>query len=162
MTSRRTFDIVVRPAGETYQSLLRALVPIASLFGVVIRSEKVRLTEAAESVLRSLEPYLVRVEEVTRWPGTQLIGGRVSRRYIYTLDEGSLGVLLTAASDLFQWINPGLPEDLHFLRHDGSTVLGSTAQEEDAWLEVDSNELERWREQVSSEMRDALREHSIG
>ncbi len=78
MTSRRTFDIVVRPAGETYQSLLRALVPIASLFGVVIRSEKVRLTEAAESVLRSLEPYLVRVEEVTKWPGTQLIGGRVS------------------------------------------------------------------------------------
>ncbi|WP_157181531.1 hypothetical protein [Actinopolymorpha alba] len=54
----------------------------------------------------------------------------------------SLEELLTATDDLFKWVNPDLPEDLHFLRVDGSTVLGSVAQEEEAWLELDEVELQ--------------------
>ena len=32
------------------------------------------------------------------------------------------------------------PEDLHFLRAGGSTVLGTVAQEDDAWLEPTDQE----------------------
>jgi hypothetical protein len=160
MTKRHTYDIVTRPVGDAYESLLRVASRFATFLGVIVRSERVRLTDRARAVLVSLEPHLVRVEDTASWPGTDLIGGRVSKRYIYRLTPESLDVLVAAASDLYQWVNPSLPEDLHLLREDGSTVLGSVAQEEDAWLELDDTELIWFREHAPGVLEATSRDGS--
>jgi hypothetical protein len=49
---------------------------------------------------------------------------------------------LESGSGLFQWVNLGSPEDLHLIRSDGTTVLGTIAQEEDAWMELDDGEVD--------------------
>ncbi|WP_291377746.1 hypothetical protein [Demequina sp.] len=137
MSARTTFDAVVPVRDELYKELLERVCPFAHYAGLVIRSEQVRLTTGGAAVLDQLEPFLVRREDVKSWPGTLLIGTRVSRRDLFALTPESIDVLKSAASELSAWVNPDLPEDLHLLREDGTTVLGSVAQHEDAWLELD-------------------------
>lgn len=45
---------------------------------------------------------------------------------------------------LFDWHNRELPEDLHFMRSDGSLVLGSIAHESYAWAELSAPERVAW------------------
>ncbi|MBX3128286.1 MAG: hypothetical protein KF718_16295 [Polyangiaceae bacterium] len=49
-------------------------------------------------------------------------------------------ILVRASDSLYGWQQPQLPEDLAFLRTDGSTVLGTVAHEEDGWLELADQE----------------------
>ncbi len=65
-----------------------------------------------------------------------MFGTGTEDRYLFRLDDASLDVLMSSAESLFDWVWPRLPEDLHFLRADGSTVLGTVAQADDAWLEL--------------------------
>ena len=69
--------------------------------------------------------------------------GRTSLRYLYRLTPDSLDLVLAASDSIFDWVNPDLPEDLHLLRGDGSTVLGSVAQEDAVWVEGSEYELDR-------------------
>ena len=62
---------------------------------------------------------------------------------MYTLPcSGNIDIVLPAASNLFAWQEPELPEDLFFLREDGSALLTTTAHEEHAHLTLDSAELD--------------------
>jgi hypothetical protein len=63
-----------------------------------------------------------------------MFGSATEDRYLFRLDAVSLDVLASSAESLFDWVWPRLPEDLHFVRTDGTTVLGTIAQEDDAWL----------------------------
>lgn len=146
MTTRRTYQVLFDSPEDIYERVLRTAALFSQRCGVIVRSELVRLTEAATDLLVLLEPKLVRQELVARWPGTELTRNRMSRRYIYDLDDELLGWLVQSATSPFQWVNPDLPEDLHFMRQDGSTVLGTTAQEDDLWLELDNEECDRWRD----------------
>lgn len=159
MIMRRVYDFQILPSGESYEPLLRLAASFASTAGVIIRSQAIRLHQSAESTMNSLRPHLLTVNEVTAWPGTQLVGGSSSTRYLYRLIPESLAVLVRSASSLFEWVNPHLPEDLHFLREDGSTVLTNIAQHDDAWLELSDEEVKRWRTQAPKELREAIREH---
>lgn len=67
----------------------------------------------------------------------------VVRRYLYRSDAAVVGVILRRSSQFSDWVNPYLPEDLHFLRADDSLVLGSVAQHGDAWLELSPVETSR-------------------
>ena len=142
--------------GELYAALLRALATLATTIGMIIRSDKVTLTPRAAGLLAALEPYLIRIEQVEEWPGTRLVGGRTSLRYLYRLTPSSLNLALEASNDIFEWVNPNLPEDIHFLRQDGSTVLGSIAQEDAVWLDIGDDELQLLLVGASSGIRDAL------
>ena len=51
-------------------------------------------------------------------------------------------MILDVTTSLWDWVNGDFPDDLHFLREDGTTVFGSTWCDEYAWLEVDNDELE--------------------
>lgn len=135
---------IARPHGDEYARLLEAVADLSAFFGVVVRSEQVRLSEEAKGLLRQLEPQRVSVEWTARWPGTEMIGGRLSERSVFNVCEETVQLLKDAADGLFQWVNPRLPEDLHFLRFDGSTVMGSIAQHDDVWLELDAIDLKRW------------------
>jgi hypothetical protein len=67
---------------------------------------------------------------------------------------------LESGSGLFQWVNLGWPEDLHLIRSDGTTALGTIAQEEDAWMELDDGEVDQWRARVPATPREAVSKHA--
>jgi hypothetical protein len=54
---------------------------------------------------------------------------------------------------LFDWENPDLPDDPHFLRADGSVWLGSIIHERDAWLELTGEEFVALGQQAPSVVR---------
>lgn len=155
----RTYDLSVSPEGPVYGALLRAAAAVpADVLGVVWHSEGLAKTDRARAVLAALEPHLLAAEEVSAWPGARTYGWTATR-YTYALSPESLDVLLRSAASIFDWVSPDLPEDAHFLRADGSTVLGSTAQEDDVWVELTDDEVAVWRAQAPPEVRDALRQH---
>jgi len=84
---------------------------------------------------------------LNQWPGTTKVALSDATRYVFRLTPATSRVLASSASSLFEWHNPRLPEDLHFLRADRSVVLGSVAHENYAWLELADEELERWETQ---------------
>jgi hypothetical protein len=145
MNGRRVITLAMPPTGRVHHDVLRSVASLSTVVGLVVRSPKVQLTTRAQSLLAALSPFLVANEEVDRWPGTELVGGRKSRRLLFRLEPASLDLLIAATTGLFDWVNPQLPEDLHLLRSDGTTVLGTVAQEEDAWLELDEDELRQLR-----------------
>lgn len=151
-----TFDVTGPIEGPKYEALLRSAAPLAASVGLIVRSDLVVLTRRAQAVLETLAPYLTRSDQVSAWPGTQLFGDRGSHRYLYRLQPETLEILVSSASDLYEWINPELPEDLHFLRTDGSTVLGTIAQERDAWVVIHELELEMWRSSLDSDLSRCL------
>jgi hypothetical protein len=158
MSARHTLDMTLKPSGDLYELLIEALAPLAALVGMVIRSDKVQLGPQAQDLMRDLTPYLVHVDELSTWPGTVLLGEHRSKVYQYRLVPEVVTLILSSASSLYQWVNPDLPEDLHFLRADGSTVLGSVAQEEDSWIELEDLEFANWSVHAPLQLRQALHE----
>ena len=59
------------------------------------------------------------------------------------MNPALLEVIAEFSSGLYDWVAPGLPEDLGFRRTDGSLWLASIAHERDAWLEIQAFEWER-------------------
>jgi hypothetical protein len=146
MIQRPSYNIRSGQSATDYAVLLESVAPLATSFGLIVRSNSIQLSRRAISVMRSLENTVISMDEVTQWPGTELIGGRRSSRYVYRLEPTSLDVLIQSASSLFDWVNPELPEDLHLIRSDGTPVLGTVAQDDDAWVELDDQEVAQFIE----------------
>jgi hypothetical protein len=158
--TRRSLSLAVNPSGDLFSLLIRAVAPYATVVGMVVRSDKVRLSAKARLILDSLEPFLVDASQTDTWPGTKLLAGRTSKVYHYRLAPHVLEILLSQSSSLYEWVNPAMPEDLHFLRDDGSPVLGNVAQEEDSWLELDEDEFGIFSQEAPARLRASLREQS--
>ena len=99
---------------------------------------------------------MISTEQVTEWPGSKIIGEGTAVRMLYRVDSVSLERILRATDSLFEWVNPQLPEDLHFLRADGSTVMGSIAQEDYVWLMLSEAEMNAVLRAAPPELRSAL------
>lgn len=119
----RTFWCAWIPTCADYRELLRAVAPAAKVFGLMDHAGT-GLHETGGEVMRRLGEHLFDADEVRAWPGSLMYGDGPRDRYLFRLDDVSLEVLTSSADNLFDWIWPRLPEDLHFLRADGSTVLG--------------------------------------
>ena len=157
MTNRKVVEIVARPvAGPLYEALVRSAAEFAVMAGLIIRSDEVQLDEKGAGLIEALKPHMLRTERVQSWPGSQLFGERTSIRHLYGLTHASLDLLLNGTDEMFGWINPYLPEDLHLLREDGSTVLGTIAQENDVWLELSDDELHVLLTKAPDILRSAL------
>lgn len=148
MNELTTYNIAEPVTGQDYGELLRALSPIAASFGLIVRMPFAVLHEQARVVLERLGEHLIDATETQTWPGSQIVGRMTVERFLFRLDASSLDVLVSSASSLYDWVNPMLPEDLHFLRADGSAVLGTVAQENDAWLELTPAEYERIADRI--------------
>jgi len=89
-----------------------------------------------------LETEEVRHQPVREWPGTVLSGNRSATLHEYRCTGDLANLLSSLANGLYDWVEPQLPEDLGFLRLDGSTWLASIAHERDAFFELSRHELE--------------------
>jgi len=149
---RSAYKIVSGFSGEGYRSLLRAVGRISSWFGVIEMGSPKYYSDLAQRLLNDLVPYLIDIEQVRSWPGTQTVGLRAETRLLFAATQESVEMLIRSSSCLWDWVNTAYPDDLHFLRQDKSVVLGSTWCTEFAWLELDPQEFKIVRGQLSADV----------
>lgn len=133
------FRIAIEPEGETYQGLLTFACG-ASVEALLVVMPGIPLSDAAAELLDRLHDLGARRETRSSWPGTKL--HRATADVILVATSGAvLEVLVDGPQTLFGWIQPAWPEDLAFLRSDGSPLLGSISHERDAFLRLLPDEL---------------------
>ena len=98
------------------------------------------LNPSAADALARLRKHEVSTREVAEWPGTTLWGGSTAQLTEYSLNAELATDLAALAEGLYDWQQPDLPEDLGFLRLDGSAWLASIAHERDAYFVVSAEE----------------------
>ena len=141
-STRTSYALRREPRGAEYRGLVAALGWIATHALVVVRDE-VWLGVGGEKLVGDLSAAGARPERVDRWPGTSLGGGTCATVLRATLDARVRHLLSEAVEGLYDWQQPDRPEDLAFLRKDGTPLLGSSANDRDGFLVVDDDELER-------------------
>ena len=94
-----------------------------------------------QRILEGLTTFLIDAQEGTQWPGTILDGDKAVV-YRYRAGTELIKALKILADGLYSWQHPHLPEDLCFLRSDGTPWLASIADEGDAYLELTRDELQ--------------------
>lgn len=137
---RSIYTLVRQPTGETYQMLIDALAANAAEAVLVVRDD-LGLSRKAERLLQDLLGRGGRSERASRWPGTELSDSDAELVRVPP-DQDVVRILRKSVSGLYEWLQPDWPEDLCFLRADGSTVLGTISHESDAFLELSVDEYE--------------------
>jgi hypothetical protein len=136
--THNVYNLLSDVEGQVYVQLLNHALNYCDYFVLVIR-HSIEASASAVAVLDRLEPYLVRAEESSEWPGTQLLGS-TARVYRYKLTSDTTFILGEVAERLFDWQQPELPEDLCLVRPDGNPWLVTIAHEEDAYLILSNDE----------------------
>jgi hypothetical protein len=124
--------------GATYARLLAAGLSVCESFILVIR-HSIDVDASARAVLDKLEPFLIKREESSEWPGTQLFD-HTAQVNTFALSPATMSVLIEASEGLFSWTQPELPEDLCLFRKDGEPWLVTIAHEKDGYLVLSPNE----------------------
>jgi len=127
-----------RTDGSEYDRILRMCRKFATLAGLMVDSPD----HFASGFLESIDKFVVREEPVGDSPA-----GRCptpTRRLICTYDDEFIEVIEGFSSGLLSWHGPQLPADLHLLRPDGSTVLGTVVAEYHVYLELTDREAAEW------------------
>ena len=135
---KREFYSIAEPlTSEGYIQLLQNLVRFCDRGLFVLRSTD--LNPAILRLIESLETYNLKNVKGSSWPGTELSGHEAD---IFTFDfnDESLLVLLKSAENLTDWLEPNWPEDLSFLRPDGTPFFVSITHENAFYFDIDVNE----------------------
>jgi hypothetical protein len=144
-TQRYEFRDPAEPGN--FGRLLDQVSAFASIASFVVDGNASRYSSWAHALVDEIKSELVETESITdRWPGTLKLTASHATRYLFRLTPATSTLLQQAATSLFDWHNPRLPEDLHFLRADHSLLLGNIALEEYAWMELSAEEHESWNE----------------
>jgi hypothetical protein len=125
------------PRGRAYEVLVRAVASLSSRALLEVRSYEFLSSEGVR-ILEQLEPWCVRSDLRKSWPGTQLLTG-VAEIYEYKIEEATVAILESVVDRLYAWSAP-LPEDLSFLREDGSVVMYSIGHEEEGGVTLSEEE----------------------
>lgn len=135
--SRSTLNLRARIGPDDFTSLLVFASTVSRHVGFIVgRSPSL----TAQRLLDRLIDYRVEVRSVSAWPGSERSGPPVAQ-HLYDVNSSTVALLRSCSRSFTDWQQPRLPNDLHFLRSDGTVVLGSVASEADAWLELDNAEL---------------------
>lgn len=138
---RQVFDLVREPRGKRLRRLIHALAQHGSTVLMVVQDD-LGLSDPAEALLTRLRPYLQEETRGSSWPGTTLLYGHAATIRRFRLTRGVVAAVVAAADGLYAWQQPTLPEDLAFLREDGTPILTSVCHEHLAHLEVTDEEWE--------------------
>jgi hypothetical protein len=134
--------IVAEPTEQMYREFVSVLASMAERFLLVQRSLPIRgITLEEEEIFANLAPWCVLMEDRADWPGTTHGPNARAVQPIYecATAPGAIAVLQQTVSGLYEWLTPR-PEDLAFLRTDGSVILYSVAHEREAELSLTSSE----------------------
>lgn len=130
---RRFCNLREEPQGKAYRELIDRALVHSETFLLVVQDQSEPLEPSGEELLKRLAPFLIAKARESEWPGTTLIGSAADV-YRYRLTPGSAQVLKEAVDSLFDWQHPHLPEDLSFIRPDGTPWLVTITHERDAYF----------------------------
>jgi hypothetical protein len=136
--SELVLNLTREPREDAYRELLRAALKYADTAQLVLRPT-LPAGPSCEAFLVASQLWLSGRREASEWPGTVLLEGTatvLSFRY----DEAFAEVLGRAASSLYEWQQPDLPEDLALLRG-RQPWLVSVAHERDGYRVVEPGQL---------------------
>jgi hypothetical protein len=122
----KEFPLERGPKDGEYVELLNLALERGGSFLLVNRSRQA--TSECDAVLEALKPSQISEVAQDHWPGTQLHGGTAVVS-TFRLTQASREILAKSAFGLFGWLSPYRPEDLCFLRQDGTPWLTSTSHE---------------------------------
>lgn len=137
----KTYMFALPVVEEGYHRLLKTSLQMATFAGLVQGSPT--RTPSNIEFMSDARAFLVREELVLDYPGG--IGHFPRRRFLYTYNAEFVALLESTTSGLFDWARPTLPEDLHLLRRDESTVLGTLRSERHAYLRLEDHEAAFWQ-----------------
>src|SRR6478672_11825295 len=146
--SGQTITILSEPVGETYRDLINASLGHADTLLLVTRHSQ-PLSAAAVEVLETLRPFTVSETEENQWPGTTLYD-HTATVYRIQFSTEVAQIMIGAASRLFSWIQPDLPEDPCLLRADETPWLATISHERDAFMQLTVDESTALRMRVPS------------
>jgi hypothetical protein len=132
--TRKQFSITKEPVGPSYRKLIDIAVSQSARAYLVTRVDDGELSTRAKEALALLKSESMDCRTSSNWPGTELLDGGTATVREYRCTPRLAEALSTLASGLYEWIEPELPEDLGFLRSDGSPWLASIAHERDAFF----------------------------
>lgn len=124
-------SLLREPRNRQYRRLIAFALDWSDEFSLVTR-EELHVSRHHLEVMGGLDPFLARTARASRWPGTELHGGTAVVSF-FRSDPAASPILQQAASALYQWQMPHLPEDLAFYRN-GSCWFGSIAHESESFL----------------------------
>jgi hypothetical protein len=117
------FRIVRQPKRGVYRLMIDEAARACEYAVLVVEG---KLKRRGAELLRRLDPYIESVMQSSEWPGTRLLYGTRGLVYTLVLHRKCREILKRAVEGLFDWKPPHLPEDLCFLRADGSPWLVSS------------------------------------
>ncbi len=126
---------------RTHRSLIAYASRVCSLTRGAGHSRRSRFVgENAKKTLESLDPWLLKQQDVSEWAGTKLHGG-TARLLRYRLCADTVSLLSHSVAGLYEWVQPERPEDLALLFPDGTPWLTTIAHERDAYLTMTTDEV---------------------
>ncbi len=138
VVERKVYELWEAPWGDTYRNLVKCAIEHCVAFLLVVPRNTLA-DECVKDVLSRLAQFLLKESEETEWPGTK--GAKPAATvYRYKFNPASATILNESAEGLFSWNLPELPEDLCFLRDDGSPWLVTISHENDVYLELSETE----------------------
>jgi hypothetical protein len=126
--------------GQIYRDLLSFSAGYCDKFILVLR-DTVGLNKNAIKAVKMLSPFLVSTSEKSSWGGTILLTGTATVNE-YKFSNDSLELILALSNDLYDWVQPNLPEDLGLIRDDNSPFLSSVTHDLEAVLTLSSSEID--------------------
>ena len=130
------FVFVREPRGAEYLELLKFCQAHSAHVAFIQQLFSPPSVDRLRPLLDRLSSSLIAIESVSEWPGNRMGTGYRADRYLYPVHDEVIAILADVAHGLFDWVNPFLPDDLHFLRGD-EVVLGQVAHEQFAWINLD-------------------------
>jgi hypothetical protein len=147
MTMIKTYLLMTKPKGKAYFNLIDYASRICPKFMLVVQPQYSSVSTTREA-LEHLQVHKITAEERSAWPGTELYVENdipkfgLPTIYEFSFSEGSAKVLKEKTNRLFGWRQPDLPEDLCFLREDGTPWLTMVSHEETCRLDLTDEEKE--------------------
>jgi hypothetical protein len=137
--ARGFFSLRTEPRGHLYRLILQLAAEETTTAYLVVKPT-ISLGARGEAALKELGVHEKGRRMVSEWPGTRLVRGGTAELIEYRVSPPLLSQLASLADGLYEWLQPELPEDLGFLRADGSTWLASIAHEHDGYFELSERE----------------------
>jgi hypothetical protein len=124
--------------GTLYREVLQYALKVCSE-GVLLIRPYYSCSESARKVLERLSAFPSPDKESLPWTGAQLFdSGAEVKRFLYC--QETVDILLEVSKKIFDWEQPGLPEDLTLIRPDGSDWLVAMSHSRQAFLSLSREE----------------------
>lgn len=118
--------------GDAYIQLMKFLFEKSHQFIIVIRDDIFK-DKDINKIIEELSPFLIKKVRQGWWASTDLDledYDSPATVYFYNSTNEALDIVLNRSDNLFQWVQPSLPEDISFLI-DGAYFFTTTTHEKE-------------------------------